>query len=83
MDSAVSVKRSFKTRYKRDGVFYLSTAGRNSVFVSGMDADSAYNVTHYNLVTGEERCTVRLDDVPAGMTTVLYDNRWCIAVAHW
>ena len=84
MDSVVSVKRSFETRYRTDGSLYLSAAGRDSVFVCGRDTNSRhYSVTHYNLVTGEERCTVRLDDAPSGMTTVLYDNRLCIAVAYW
>ena len=83
MDGAVSVKRSFKTRYRTHVLLYLSAAGRDSLFVYGKDADSRLSVTHYNLVTGEERCTVKLNDVPMGMTTVLYDYRSCIALAYW
>ena len=84
MDSAVSVKRSFKTRYRTEGLPYRCAPGKDSVFVCGEDADSTwYTVTHYSLVTGEERCPVKLNDGSKGMTTVLYDNRPCIAWAYW
>ena len=82
MDSAVSVKRSFKTPYRTEVLLSLSAAGRDSVFVNGIPDSGCYTVTHYNLVTGEERCTVKLNDVPAGIMTVLYDNRSCIALAY-
>ena len=52
------------------------------MFVCGENADSRWSVAHYNLVTGEELCTVKLDDWLIGMTTVLYDNRSCIALAY-
>ena len=52
------------------------------MFVCGRNFNSRRSVTRYNLLTGEERCTVRVDDRHSGMTTVLYDNRSCIAVAY-
>ena len=55
---------------------HLRTAGRDSVFVCIWD-----RLTHYNLVTGEERCTVRLDSVHWEMKTVLYYNQRCIALS--
>ena len=74
---------SVEMRY-REGYFpYLSAAGRDSVFVCGWVDFSERSVTHYNLVTGEELCTVKLDGMFWGMTTILYDNWWCIAVAYW
>ena len=60
----------------------LTTAGRDSLFVCGKEADSDYDtLTHYNLVTGEQRCTVKLDEKPDDITTVLYYNRRCIALS--
>ena len=53
------MKRSFKTQCGTDGSLYLSAAGRDSVFVSGVDADSVWSVTHYNLVTGERNSASR------------------------
>ena len=83
MDSAVSAKRNFQTRYTRDGFFYLSAAGRDSVFVCGLGVYSRHStLTHYNL-TEEERCTVLLGYWTYGMTTVLCDNRSCIALSDW
>ena len=46
------------------------------------DACYQHGVTHYSLDTGEELCSVKLEDVPTGITTVLYDNWSCIAVAY-
>ena len=69
------------TRYLDIDYLYLGAAGRDSLFVCGQGDDSWWS-THYNLVTEEERCTVELDDWLTGMTTVLYDNRSCIAATY-
>ena len=61
----------------------LSADGRDALIVCGQEAGSLKDsVTHYNLLTGEERCRVELDRQPWGMTTVLYNNQTCVALAH-
>ena len=62
---------------------YLCTAGRDSLFVCGQEAHNEYNMTHYNLLTGEERSTVRLNGLPWGLTTVLYNNQKCVALSYF
>ena len=61
---------------------YLSAGGRKTLIVCGKEEKVGYSVTHYNLLTGEIRCTARLDRGPYGMTIVLYDNRTCVALTY-
>ena len=50
--------------------------------VKMMTAGEGGTMTHYNLVSGEKRCTVRLDEEPTGMATVLCDKLTCIALSN-
>ena len=58
-------------------MLFLSTGETDAVAVCGGEA-----VTLYNLVTGEERCTVGLAKCPQGMTTVLVENTTCVALSY-
>ena len=77
------MKWGIETRYRWWLNAKLGTAGRDSVFVCGKDGDRGGDtMTHYNLVSGEKRYTVRLDEAPTGMATVLCDKQTCIALSN-
>ena len=74
------------TSYIDGQPLYLSAAGRDTLITCGwvlhMGRDMGFSMTHCNLLTGEPRCTVELDGRPNGMTTVLHDNRTCVAMTY-
>ena len=85
MNNAVSVRKIVATHYGAYCRLHLGTAGRDALIACGFDADSEHTkVTHYNLRTGEERGTARLNGGGGGngMATVLYNNKTCIALSY-
>ena len=83
----ISVKWRLIKKHGDDRYFeHWNGAGRDSLVVheSGRSNKSPDTFLHYNILTGEIRSTKllheRLD--PEDMTTVLFNNRLCVALSY-
>ena len=81
MSGLVSVKWSIETCYETSYGFYLSAVGTDGVIACGRDVNLGWTLTQYNLLTGEVRATARLGGIIKGMTTVVLNERICIALS--
>ena len=61
---------------------FLSSGETDAVTVRGGEALNQHSVRLYNLVTGEERSTMRLEKLPQGMTTALFENITCVILSY-
>ena len=50
--------------------------------VCGGEALNQHSVRLYDVVTGEERCTVRLEKRPQGMASALFENIACVILSY-
>ena len=61
---------------------FLSRGETDAVTVCGGEALNQHSVRLYNVRTGEESCTVRLEKRPQGMTSALFENITCVILSY-
>ena len=76
------MKWSVETRYNRRFMVFLSSGETDAVTVCGGEALNQHSVRLYDVVTGEERCTVRLEKRPQGMASALFENIACVILSY-